>query len=80
MKKGNKPYISSHYYRGALLTDPNVVIIMFGTNDSKKGNWDRNRFMLDYHKMIRSFQVLPSRPKIYLMIPPPLYKDGYLLM
>ena len=80
MKKGEKAYISSRYYLGALTTEPDIVILMFGTNDSKKGLWDRNRFMLDYHKMIRNFGNLPTRPKIYLMIPPPLYKDGYLKM
>ena len=49
---------------------------MLGTNDSKSFQWDENEFEKDYIDMIAEFQKMASSPSIWLMIPPPLYKDG----
>ena len=77
LKSSDKPYMTVSKYREALESEPDIVLLMFGFNDSKKSIWDGNRFMIDYHRLIRSFENLPSTPKIYLMIPPPLYLDTY---
>ena len=26
--------------------------------------------------MVQSFQALASKPKVFVMVPPPIYKDG----
>ena len=30
----------------------------------------------NWKEMVQSFQALPSSPKVFVMIPPPLYKEG----
>ena len=51
---------------------------MLGTNDSKIFNWTSpergNDYVRDYLDMITILTALPSAPKIYLMIPPPLFE------
>ena len=60
----------------AINSNPDIVLIQLGMNDSKKGNYDSNRFHSDYVKMIKEIKELPSNPQIFLIIPTPLYKDG----
>eukprot|EP01034_Spumella_vulgaris_P000966 gene966-1275_t len=52
---------------------------MLGTNDAKGFNWEGvqqntgDYYSLDYVDMIQKLSKLKSHPKIYLMVPPPLY-------
>ena len=39
MNSGNKPYQKSKQFRAALSSNPDVVVIMLGTNDTKPANW-----------------------------------------
>ena len=58
-------------------SQPDIVTIMLGTNDSKIINWsDESRSQIyfnDYVDMINILRQLPSQPKIYAMIPPELF-------
>ncbi|HEY2902301.1 MAG TPA: GDSL-type esterase/lipase family protein [Polyangia bacterium] len=58
---------------------PAVVVIMLGTNDSKTANWraGNNQYDVDYRAMIGEFQALPSKPKIYVVLPPPAVLPSY---
>ena len=38
------PYMENPVYKAALAGEPDVVVILLGMNDSKKGNWDANLF------------------------------------
>ena len=62
-------------YQEALESNPDIVIIMLGTNDSWEG-WNEEKYVKDYGEFIETFQALASKPDIYLMVPPPLYRDG----
>ncbi len=73
----------------ALTTSPDIVLIMLGTNDSKKtvgsdvGVWDaptggEENFYQAYKKLIQSFLDMPSNPEVYVMLPPPTLEEGYL--
>ena len=53
---------------------PDVVIMQFGTNDAKTQNWDEAMFMKDYTALINIFKEMNPTPKIYICIPPPLYR------
>ena len=57
---------------------PKIVIIMLGTNDSKKANWSAHgkEYKGDYLAMVRRYQRLASRPKVYVMTSPPNYTNG----
>ena len=63
----------------ALASNPDVVVLMLGTNDAKDFNWARQQergggsFEATYREMIAEFAALRTRPKVFLAVPPPLY-------
>ena len=54
------------------------VCCRLGTNDAKYHNWGplHAEFPIDYMSMIEAFKNVSTHPKIYLMVPPPLYQDN----
>ena len=56
---------------------PQVVIIMLGTNDAKDVNY-RNigSFTSDYSELIDFYNSLPNDQQIYLVKPPPIYSNN----
>jgi acyl-CoA thioesterase-1 len=71
------------YWKTAQFTDssawgPKIVVIMLGTNDSKKIYWGDHgkEYKGDYLAMVRHYQGLPSHPKVFVMTSPPNYTDG----
>ena len=70
---GKFSYWNSAKFAAAMHSRPNIVIIMLGTNDAKKINWNPVAFRNDYIDMIRGFQNLESKPVVYISIPPPIY-------
>ena len=78
MNSGNKPYQKSKQFRAALSSNPDVVVIMLGTNDTKPANWRNSAddYEVDYRDLISDFQKLPSKPQIYLCLPPYIAKKG----
>jgi acyl-CoA thioesterase I len=77
LKQGTKPYSLLPVYREALSFEPNVVIIKLGTNDANRKSWPAHRedFISDYLELVRSFQELKTRPRVYLCLPVPLFRD-----
>lgn len=74
LKKGNKPYWETKEYTAALASNPNIVFIEFGTNDSKAVNRPfYKEFVNDYKSLVASFQKLSNRPRIVLLLPPPSF-------
>lgn len=69
-----KPYINQSAYQLAQNFQPNIVIIMLGTNDAGTGiNETTDAFVADYITIILAFQALPTKPTIYIVQPPPIY-------
>ena len=78
MDSGDFPYMKESLWEDALAFNPDVVVIMLGTNDSKGYNWvHKNEFADDLTKMLRALKALPSQPKIYLCKPIPAFKDSW---
>ena len=71
--EGHNPYYKQPNYTLALNSNPNIVIFMFGHNDAMTKSWNQPRFSNDFKKMLQQFQFLPSKPQIFVMIPPPSY-------
>jgi acyl-CoA thioesterase I len=72
-----KPYMSQPVFQQAMDYAPDKVVIMLGTNDAI--TWYQpniGNFSLDYKQLIESFQELPSKPQIYLVVPPPIFNDS----
>lgn len=77
MDKGDYPYMNEKAYQNALAMNPDVVIIMLGTNDTKQQNWQfKATFYGDYTKLVKSFQELESKPRIYVCRPCPVPGKG----
>lgn len=78
MNKTDRPYMNPpkgkrRCFQEALASNPDIVTIKLGTNDSKTFNWEANQqdFIPNLNAMIDSFLLLPSRPFIYLCLPIP---------
>jgi acyl-CoA thioesterase I len=77
---GDCSYWNTDSWPQALKSNPDVVTIMLGTNDAKSFNWEGiqqnlgDYFALDYVDMVRIIRQLKPAPKIYLVVPPPLYE------
>ena len=66
----------------AMASKPDIVTIMLGTNDAKGCNWDYSPdgvqgkgdlWKTDGADMIAKFKALPSKPKVFVVLPPPLF-------
>lgn len=77
LSKGDYPYVSTPAYKSALAFNPDIVIIKLGTNDTKLFNWRfKEDFERDLSSIIKSFQGLPSHPRVFLCRPVPAYQSG----
>ena len=76
-KNGDLPYINQQAYKDAQASNPDIVLLMLGTNDSKPQNWNQDNYSKDYADLALSFVNLASKPKVYVMIPPPVYYDNF---
>ncbi len=70
------PYMNTSVYQDALNYSPDIVLIMLGTNDAQPSLVPYNTtFVSDYITLIRTFQNLPVNPKIWVVLPPPVYSS-----
>ncbi len=70
------PYMNTSAFQNALKFQPNIVIIMLGTNDAQPNLENNNvTFVGDYAKLVQAFQALASKPKIWIVLPPSLFSN-----
>ncbi|HTN37961.1 MAG TPA: GDSL-type esterase/lipase family protein [Arachidicoccus sp.] len=70
LRKGDRPYMKEKAFREALEFQPNIVLILLGTNDSKKVNRPfYDEFEKDYGDLIDSFRALPTHPRVVMLLP-----------
>lgn len=77
VKDGDFPYWSCNEFNNVEEYCPDIIIIKLGTNDSKPQNWNPEKFERDYQALTDTFRNLPSRPKIYLCLPVPVYRTAW---
>ena len=85
LPKGNPPlhpaYVGTAYYQQALQFNPNIVVIMLGTNDGSfpfgsGQSWPQvygPRFTEQYQALIQSFRQLPARPQVFVATCPAVF-------
>lgn len=76
-----KGYTLQPEYDDSLAYQPDIVVIMLGTNDSKPFNWEMPdnanaaQFRADLTALVESYKALKSKPRIYLALPPTAFSD-----
>jgi lysophospholipase L1-like esterase len=72
--QSDKPYMNQIEFQEAKQFKPNIVIIMLGTNDAYPSRQQNlNNFTNDYKKLVDAFKELSPKPKIFLVVPPPVF-------
>lgn len=72
-----EPYMDQPEFQSAKAFEPNIVVIMLGTNDDLKSLHQYNEsFEHDYIELITSFQQLQSKPQIWIALPPPIFSNS----
>lgn len=70
------PYMNTTVFQDALDFQPDIVIIMLGTNDAQPSLFQYNStFVADYITLVNAFKELPSKPEIWLVLPPPIFSN-----
>lgn len=72
------PYWETDSYYESMVSNPNIVLIMLGTNDTWHYRFSADLFEGDLMYMISLYQSLPSQPTVYLLTPPDAFSiaDG----
>jgi len=71
-------YLLSPYYDWSTNNPQDVVIILFGTNDSQEKYWaDYSQFKEDYLYIMNSYKIYPNHedPVFCLGLPPPVFEE-----
>lgn len=76
-KKGDFPYWICKEFSNVFSFKPDIIIIKLGTNDTKPHNWNSINYKKDYQALIDTFNTIPSKPKIYLCTPAPVFKTKW---
>lgn len=63
----------------SLKSEPDVVLLMLGVNDSKTNCWAQHKgdFVKDYVDAVRAFQGLPTKPRVYACLPTPTFPGNW---
>ncbi len=78
LMKGDLPWMKESYFEAVLEYNPQIVTIKLGTNDTKPHNWKYgNEFRHDLEFLIDTLLSLPSKPKIFLCYPIPVYENNW---
>lgn len=75
-----RPYVScdDSCYQSSLDYQPDIVILMLGTNDGNEGSiaYAEEHYKEDMTKLINTYRQLPSSPTLYLVTSPYAYLPG----
>jgi lysophospholipase L1-like esterase len=77
LRQSNKPYWEQRALNRASEFNPQVVVVMLGSNDSKPACWDPPAFRRDLTALAERFQHLPTRPRVLLCTPTPVFRDRW---
>jgi lysophospholipase L1-like esterase len=73
---GDHPYANTDEFKAALTWQPDMIIIILGTNDTKPRNWkDQTFFKQETRWLIDQFRSLMSKPQVWACLPVPVYSD-----
>lgn len=71
------PYMRTNEYKESLAFNPNLVLLMLGTNDSKNRNWEGpEQFKEEYTALLESYLELESVSRVILASPPTVFVES----
>jgi acyl-CoA thioesterase I len=74
-KAADLPYWQHKYFQLSSTFAPDVVLLMLGTNDSRKPNWKGlEPYLEGYRAMTAHYASLESKPRVYALTPPTEFK------
>jgi lysophospholipase L1-like esterase len=77
LRSSDKPYMNQEAFFASKNFDPDIVIIMLGTNDAKGQNYRSiASFSGDYEDLIKEYDSLPEDQQIWIVTPPPIFNDS----
>lgn len=76
-----KSYRGTGYVDIVEMQQPDIIIVMLGSNDSRAERWDALAYKEEYISLVEELQAIESHPKIYIMIPPEAFPrdDGEII-
>ena len=74
-KGGDFPYHKIGFLKRLKKAQPEKILLMLGTNDSKPYNWDEKRYAKEYEELIKEFSALPWKPSVILLVPPKAFPE-----
>ena len=63
------PYVETLAYGESRAWNPDIVLLMLGSNDCTPWDWDAEAFRRDYGRIVASYRERPSQPRIILIAP-----------
>ena len=63
------PYVQTWAYQESQAWNPDIVLLMLGSNDATSWDWDTAAFRRDYERIVASYRDLPSQPRFILIAP-----------
>ncbi len=77
MRDSDQPYWNVPAYGESLAFQPDIVLLMLGTNDTRDANFCKLfAFADDMTDMIQSYQALPSKPTVYVCTAPRIFNEA----
>ncbi|MBN1309491.1 MAG: hypothetical protein JXA18_16345 [Chitinispirillaceae bacterium] len=79
LRAGDNPYWKNGKLPDVFNLQPDIVTIKLGTNDTKSYNWNgrASQFKKDYELMVDTVANMASRPKVWVVIPVPIWNNTY---
>lgn len=76
-RRTTRPYWSQPQYASALEFEPQIVVIMLGTNDAVPDRWNRVKddFVPTLKEMIETFRSLPGEQRVFVCLPVPSFES-----
>lgn len=76
LKAGDKPIWKEQAYKDIMASNPDIVVVILGTNDTTTVNWQKiASFHDDYSLLVKQLQNLPSRPRVFVGAIPPVFSN-----
>ena len=68
------PYVETMAYGESRAWNPDIVLLMLGSNDCTPWDWDAEAFRRDYGRIVASYRDLPAQPRIILIAPVRMFR------